>query len=216
MSNPIKEIFNLIEKEKDLNKLVLDNLNEQKKLKTVMDSKADSGEVKSFSVGFFLFLFLAYMSYGFFPKIFTDLMLIISLIFLFCLVFIFFNYIQKHIVYSENLSKLKKAQGFVISDYSDMENQLKVLRDKHDKIKSELGLIKKETIKLVDSIDSETILNYISKNEINNQEFIILDNILNSKIYMAKEKNSNKKNLLKNKINKLNSIESETLNITNE
>lgn len=216
MSSPIRKIFKLIEKEKELDKLALNNLNEQRTLKTVIDSKADNGELKSFSVSFVLFLFLAYMSYWFLPKPFTDVMLIISLIFLFCLGFISLNYIQKHLVHNGELSKLKKNQSDVISSYSDIENHLKVLRDRYDKIKSELDLIQKNTIKLVDSIDSETILNYISENEINSQEYIVLDNILNSKICMAKDKNSNKKNLLKNKINKLNSIENEILNITNE
>jgi len=216
MSEPIREIFNLIEKEKELDKLALENLKEQKSLKNVMDSRADSREVKNFSLGFVLILFLTYMSYVFFSKPFTGLLLIIALIFLFCLGLAALNYIQKHLVHNGELSKLKKTQSNVISSYSDIENHLKVLSERYDKIKSELDLIRKDTIELVDSINSEIILNYISENEINNQEYIVLDNILNSKICIAKDKNINKKNLLKNKINKLNSIENEILNITNE
>lgn len=216
MSNPIKEIFNLIEKENELNKLVLDSLEEQKALRAVINSKANNREIKNFSICLILNLFFIYVSYSFFSKLFTVVFIITFLLLLFGFFFSFLDYIQKYISYKAELSKLKKDRVEVINDYFDVENNLKILNEKCDKIKSELGFVQKDTIKLVDSIDSETILNYISKNEINNQEYIVLDNILNSKIYMAKEKNSNKKNLLKNKINKLNNIENEILNITNE
>jgi hypothetical protein len=216
MSNPIKEIFNLIEKEKELNKLALDNLEEQKTLKVLINSKVNNVDIKFFSICLVLNLFLICISYIFLSKPFTGIFLIIFIVLLFCFGLSFLDYSKKYISYKKELSNLKKDRFDNINNYIDVKNKFKALNQKYDKIKSELGLVQKDTIKLVDSIDSETILNYISKNEINNQEYIVLDNILNSKIYMAKEKNSNKKNLLKNKINKLNSIENEILHITNE